>query len=1011
MRRLLYLAPLLLLITSAASSLWPARAAADFTSNNDFAGATFTFADRSDITADFGSAGKVTFTDGDITDSHWNYTPDKSSGLCDPGTVSDQGGVDGGIRYGINLSKAPSGAASISATFKVGFTIGTAGNCQLGALEKITIDNPDSAALADLKWDGNNIASISDKTTYSPAINVPAQTLYQSSTKTGCSNALLYLDPGDPNHAEAYLVLDPIGRLQANGDDSQFANLHVAKNCHISDLGNQLILGSPGTSTDTTASTGASTTGGGNKQLGCDYNGNPLSWVICPIVTMMAEFVGKADNVITNQLEVKTNTIFCGKNSSANDPCRAYYTAWQSFRNIALGLMVIGGLVMLIAQALGAEILDAYTLRKVLPRLLIAAVGITVSLPLMQFMVTLSNDLGIGIRHLIYDPFINLHNSISINLGGNIQFLVGGIGAVAGVTVTAVWLVFGGAGIILAMLGTAALAIVVALLVLILRQVAITLLIILAPIAIVCYILPNTQKTYHIWWDSFSKALLMFPLIAGLIASGRVFSAIANSQATQGGGGPEGLIWGFAAFAAYFAPYFLIPATFKLAGGAIRNIGGFVNDRGRGGFDRLRNYRQQRGKKGREDFTHKAHTGGFGNVVPARFNRLNRMGRGVSGAMNVASRHATSGIRGGYGFGARGQTAAEAHLMAGKEAALKEEAFQKNATSNGFMRLMTLTAKHHGNEAEAVKELRGWYSSDKNEYNRKFEGKDLEDKIADAQARMRNVGGYNSGRAAAAFVAMGADGTAIRNVEDMGNIASWVSEGSTSSAYNLMSEVGSVSKQRGRSSLSPSQDNRGALADAVVKKHKGEIVPNYDKVLDAATMSGAGGDTGLSVLSGSPSREVRGRVDDAMRMLEKYEADPGSVDFSAAAQAASVVLDLKNNVDIGYGTTDNKKAYQDAMDIGDRRELLNKFLSSPQPGAPAQTVRAEGPVEATPPTAGGVVMPKPPPTAQITPTTFDYVKTLVGEKYSSMPQDQLAALQDQARQQRDQQQQQGQQQP
>jgi hypothetical protein len=54
-------------------------------------------------------------------------------------------------------------------------------------------------------------------------------------------------------------------------------------------------------------------------------------------------------------------------------------------------------------------------------------------------------------------------------------------------------------------------------------------------------------------------------------------------------------------FAAYFLPYFLLPATFKFAGGALRQIGGFVNDRHRGGFDRLRQFRANTAKRRGQD--------------------------------------------------------------------------------------------------------------------------------------------------------------------------------------------------------------------------------------------------------------------------------------------------------------------------------------------------------------------------------------------------------------------------
>jgi hypothetical protein len=325
-----------------------------------------------------------------------------------------------------------------------------------------------------------------------------------------------------------------------------------------------------------------------DNQLGCDKNGNALSWIICPIVDVLVGFISAIDNIITAQLDVDTSNVFCERKTTCND----YYSAWRSFRNIALGLMLIAGLVVVISQALGIEILDAYTLRKTLPRILVAAVGITLSWPLMKFFVVLTNDLGVGIRHLIYAPFSNLSTTIHFSKDAGDLFF-GGVATGTLLTTGTSAVIFtlaGGLGAMLAYLGTAALAVLIAIVVLALRQVAVIMLMLLAPVAIVAYVLPNTQKIYKLWWDSFSKALLMFPLIAAFIASGRVFSAIALNA-----GGTLNDIIGFLS---YFAPYFLIPLTFKFAGGFVRQLGGFVNDRGKGGFDRLRGFRDQRRKAG-----------------------------------------------------------------------------------------------------------------------------------------------------------------------------------------------------------------------------------------------------------------------------------------------------------------------------------------------------------------------------------------------------------------------------
>ncbi|HSX45915.1 MAG TPA: hypothetical protein VLG27_02825, partial [Candidatus Saccharimonadia bacterium] len=362
-----------------------------------------------------------------------------------------------------------------------------------------------------------------------------------------------------------------------------------------------------------TNGSGSTQTGNNSNNLTCDLEfTNALTWAICPIVDALVKVVDLVDEQITDALTVNTASIFCTGSSASNSTCNAYYGAWQSFRNIALGLLAIAGLVILISQALGFEVLDAYTIKKALPRLLVAAIMITLSWPLMEFFVGFTNDLGFGIRHLIYAPFANIKANINLDFNGGITNILFGGAATGAAAVAAVpiWIAAGGIGVLLAYVATAALAVLVAFVVLVLRQVAIILLIIMAPVAIVCYILPNTERIYKFWWESFSKALLMFPLIAGFIAAGRVFSAVALQNS-------DNPVSGFLGFAAYFAPYFLIPATFKLAGGAIRQIGGFVNDRSRGGFDRLRQYRGNQAKNRVE----RARKGGLYRKDFGQFNR------------------------------------------------------------------------------------------------------------------------------------------------------------------------------------------------------------------------------------------------------------------------------------------------------------------------------------------------------------------------------------------------------
>jgi hypothetical protein len=239
---------------------------------------------------------------------------------------------------------------------------------------------------------------------------------------------------------------------------------------------------------------------------------------------------------------------------------------------------------MVLSQTMGLDFVDAYTIKKVLPRLLVAAIGVTLSWQLMEFFVTLTNLLGLGMRNLIYAPFAAAGiDKVALGGGGSAVALLTTGGAIA---------LLGPLGI-LSLVATGLLAILVAFVVLVLRNIVVILLILTAPIAIVAYVLPNTQKVWAFWWDAFTKALMMFPIITAFIAAGRVFAAISTTQA-ENLNGVASLIASIVGFIAYFAPYFLIPLTLRFAGGALGTLGGFANDRSRGAFDRLKKFRGAR---------------------------------------------------------------------------------------------------------------------------------------------------------------------------------------------------------------------------------------------------------------------------------------------------------------------------------------------------------------------------------------------------------------------------------
>jgi hypothetical protein len=336
--------------------------------------------------------------------------------------------------------------------------------------------------------------------------------------------------------------------------------------------------------------------------IDCSVNLNPLTWLICPIISGMQALVDSFDGYITSALTVNPCTYFdtsdnpvistTDTSNGATPACNqqtpvqakdssGFYAAWSSLRDIALGLMVIGALIMIISQVLGFELLDAYTIRKVLPRLIIAAIGISLSWQLMQFLIQFSNDLGDAVGYLIYTPFKSLaaNGGVVVSAGTSSAAAILGAGAISSLSIIGE-LTFVLVAVVAALLGFV---------VVILRQILIVFLALLAPLAIAMFILPATSKIWKLWWNTLFKALLMFPLIVGMIAVGRIFAEISSQTGS--------LIGQFIAFIAYFGPYFIIPQAFKFAGGALAVAGGAVSRAGKSFNKGMSGYRSKNRKQ------------------------------------------------------------------------------------------------------------------------------------------------------------------------------------------------------------------------------------------------------------------------------------------------------------------------------------------------------------------------------------------------------------------------------
>lgn len=375
------------------------------------------------------------------------------------------------------------------------------------------------------------------------------------------------------------------------------------------------------------------------QQASCETygGGGGLSWVACPLINI-------ADNT-TSYLDAQVTSLLQVPKSDYDNP--ELKQTWERIRNVALIILVPIMLVMVISTALGFNFIDAYTIKKSLPRLVVAVMFIVLSWWITVFLLDLTNDVGKGILGLMTNAFggpdsLTLRSLFDPNALEGLA-TAGSLTAGAGIFLY-ILVSGGGLGIVLSFGFTTLLALFIVFLVLTIRQMLLIALTLFAPLAILSWIFPSNNKLWKLWWETFSKLLLMFPIIMIIIASGRIFAAVIGST-----GGT--LINTLLKLIAYIAPYFFIPATFKIAGGLFATLSGVVNDRGRGLFDRGKKYRQTTMGEVRKDTGERLRAGKFikGASDGTAMGRFNKRAQRYAHLGNVADTGITRMFKDGRG--------------------------------------------------------------------------------------------------------------------------------------------------------------------------------------------------------------------------------------------------------------------------------------------------------------------------------------------------------------------------
>lgn len=318
---------------------------------------------------------------------------------------------------------------------------------------------------------------------------------------------------------------------------------------------------------------GTAADGDASTMAACYKSAGALGWILCPVVGGLSEAVnGIYGSIEENFLMVEPEVV--GDDGA--------YNGWVIFRDFANLVFVILFIIVILSQVTGVGISN-YGIKKTLPRLIVVVVLVNVSFILCQLAVDLSNILGASLNSLFVDLAGRIAGSSGVfDLGGTIgeigNFLLtvsgAGVTIAGGIALGALtweyWLVP-----FLLVLLTVVISIIFFFILLGVRKAGIIILVALAPIAIVCYALPNTKKIFDRWLKMLSGLLMVYPICGLLMGGGKFASTLILNNI--GSSGDTSFILALVAMLLTAVPFFFIPSLLRSSMAAMGNLGAKIS--------------------------------------------------------------------------------------------------------------------------------------------------------------------------------------------------------------------------------------------------------------------------------------------------------------------------------------------------------------------------------------------------------------------------------------------------
>ena len=292
-----------------------------------------------------------------------------------------------------------------------------------------------------------------------------------------------------------------------------------------------------------------------------------LGWLICPGAGFLSKVLDGTYSILEKLIAVKP---------ISTDTDSPIHYIWAYLRGITNFIFIVLLLVVAFSHVTGVGIKN-YHIKRILPRLVVAAILVNLSYIICVMSVDLSNILGTGIKALFdrvaeeaaanstyseYVQDLSATNVVTTLLGVGGGTVVLGL-AFAGGIESILWY-------LLPILFAGAIAILSAVVTIAARQGLIYLLIMVSPLAFVAYMLPNTEQWFKKWYKLLFRMLIFYPTFAVLYGASKLAGFVIITSATDG----FGVILGIAV---QIMPLFLTIPLMRMSGTILSKISSVIN--------------------------------------------------------------------------------------------------------------------------------------------------------------------------------------------------------------------------------------------------------------------------------------------------------------------------------------------------------------------------------------------------------------------------------------------------